>query len=319
VATPSRNDAARAVNDCQEVSMSMYSKASTAPYALALAAFLTIGTAACGGPSEPAPQAAAPAPAAEPAAAEPAPEASPAADVDAREKELAAREAELALREKEQELARREAELAAREAAAKAPAKTTSTAKPASSTSTQGTKAVAATPPPAPVTVPAGTQLPVELAAPISTRTASVGDPVEARLVSDLVVDGRRVARAGASVRGSVTEVVSGSQKIGTTPTLAIAFRQLALADGTTAAIDGQVAQQGKSEKGQDTAKIVGGAAAGAIIGHQIDDDKGSVIGGILGGAAGTAAAKKTGTEVSFAEGDTVSVALRASFEYKGK
>lgn len=298
--------------------MSVHSKVSTAPFALALAALVAIGTTACGGPSEPAPEAAAPAPAAESTAAEPAPEAAPATDLDAREQELAAREAELALREKEQELARREAEVAAREAAAKAPAKTTSTAKPASTTSTPGTKA-AAPPPPAPVTVPAGTQLAVAVAAPISTKTASVGDPVEARLASDLVVDGRRVAKAGAAVRGSVSEVVSGSQKIGATPTLKIAFRQLTLADGTTAAIDGEAAQQGKSEKGQDTAKIVGGAAAGAIIGHQIDDDKGKVIGGILGGAAGTVAAKKTGSEVNLIEGDTVTIALRTSFEYKGK
>jgi hypothetical protein len=291
--------------------------------ALALPAILVLSLAACGRPSTPAPEAATPAAstAAEPAA-EPATDAA-AAELAAREEELAAKEAELALREREQELAQREADLAAREAAAAAaaakaaatPARST-TPKPAASTSATGTKAV--TPPP-PVTVPAGTQLQVALAAPVSTKTARVGDPIEARLVSDLVVDGRRVAREGATLRGSVTEVVSGSQKIGTTPVLAVTFKQLALADGTTAAIDGQAAQQGASEKGRDTAKIVGGAAAGAIIGHQIDDDKGSVIGGILGGAAGTAAAKKTGTEVDLAEGSTITVALRASFVYSGK
>jgi hypothetical protein len=287
--------------------------------ALALPAILVLGLAACGRPSAPAPEAAPPAAstAAEPAA-EPATDAA-AAELAAREEELAAKEAELALREKEQELAQREADLAAREAAAAKAAATpvkSTTPKPAASTSGTGTKAA---PPPPPVTVPAGTQLQVALAAPVSTKTARVGDPIEARLVSDLVVDGRRVAREGATLRGSVTEVVSGSQKIGTTPVLTVTFKQLALADGTTAAIDGQAAQQGASEKGRDTAKIVGGAAAGAIIGHQIDDDKGSVIGGILGGAAGTAAAKKTGTEVDLAEGSAIAVALRASFVYSGK
>ncbi|HSN72778.1 MAG TPA: glycine zipper 2TM domain-containing protein, partial [Steroidobacteraceae bacterium] len=68
----------------------------------------------------------------------------------------------------------------------------------------------------------------------------------------------------------------------------------------------------------RDTAKIVGGAAAGAIIGHQIDDDNGKVIGGLLGGAAGAVAAKKTGGEIAIPAGTVILVGLDAPFEVSG-
>jgi hypothetical protein len=285
--------------------------------ALALVSALALAMAGCGAPSGPEPQATAPV-AAEPAqdAATPAPDATgseAAAAMDAREQEIAAKQVELELRERE---------IAAREAAAAKP-KTSSTPKaaatPKPATSAPAAAPAAPAPPPPPVTVPEGTQLSVRLNQAYSTKTTTVGEPVQASLASDLVVDGRLVANAGATLNGSVTEVVSGSQKIGAVPALKIGFTQLVLADGTTAAINARVAQKGESEKGRDTAKIVGGAAAGAIIGHQIDDDKGSVIGGVLGATGGAVAAKKTGTELDLAAGTVVPATLRQAFEYRGK
>lgn len=242
------------------------------------------------------------------------------ADIEQKERELAAREAELALKEREQELARREAALQASQSApAKSPAPTPAKA-PAR------TAPVAAAPAPAkaapeaapPILVPAGTELAIGLSADVSTKTAKVGDLVDGRLASDLMVDGRRAVAAGSPVRGSVTEVVSGSNKIGGVPTLAMSFDRVELEDGTAIAIRGHMLQQGKSETAKDTAKIVGGTAAGAIIGHQIDDDKGKIIGGLLGGAAGAVAAKKTGGEVEIPAGTVVVVAVDAPFEVNG-
>jgi len=132
-------------------------------------------------------------------------------------------------------------------------------------------------------------------------------------------VGSRRVASAGSMVRGSVREVTSGSKKIGAVPAIRIDFNQLVVADGSTVAINARAVQKGQSEKGRDTAKIAGGTAAGAIIGHQIDDDKGKVIGGVLGGAAGAIAAQKTGTEVELPAGSTLTATTRADFEYKGR
>ena len=288
---------------------------------LALATTLALAMAGCGAPSAPEPQAAAPAAAEAPADATTAsPETAPAEDeaaaaADAREQEIAAKQVELELRERE--IAAREAAAAAAPKTA-APPKTAATPRPAATTTPAASAPVAAPPPP-PVTVPEGTQLSVRLNQAYSTKTATVGEPVQASLASDLVVDGRLVANAGATLNGSVTEVVSGSQKIGAVPALKIGFTQLVLADGTTATINARVAQKGQSEKGRDTAKIVGGAAAGAIIGHQINDDKGSLIGGVVGATGGAVAAKKTGTELEIAAGAVVPATLRQSFEYRGK
>ncbi len=288
---------------------------------LALATTLALAMAGCGAPSAPEPQAAAPAAAESPADATTAtPDTAPAEDeaaaaADAREQEIAAKQVELELRERE--IAAREAAAAAAPKTA-APPKTAATPRPAATTTPAASAPVAAPPPP-PVTVPEGTQLSVRLNQAYSTKTTTVGEPVQASLASDLVVDGRLVANAGATLNGSVTEVVSGSQKIGAVPALKIGFTQLVLADGTTATINARVAQKGQSEKGRDTAKIVGGAAAGAIIGHQINDDKGSLIGGVVGATGGAVAAKKTGTELEIAADAVVPATLRQAFEYRGK
>jgi hypothetical protein len=300
-----RVTALRALIAFQEMLMFPRYSASSSAAALALAAILALGVTACGGKPEPTP-------------AE-----DEAVALAAREQELADQEAALALREREADLARREAELAAREAAVKTPAKTATPPKtaatPKPATSTPPATAAAPAPPPPPVTVPTGTQFSVELTSPLSTRTSLADDPVEARLASDLMVGSRRVASAGSMVRGSVREVTSGSKKIGAVPALRIDFNQLVVADGSTVAINARAVQKGQSEKGRDTAKIAGGTAAGAIIGHQIDDDKGKVIGGLIGGAAGAIGAQKTGTEVELPAGSTLTATTRADFEYKGR
>jgi hypothetical protein len=244
------------------------------------------------------------------------------ARLEAQERELAAREAELAMKEREQELARREAELLAKESAhVKKTAATTP--KPASSPTKVATAPAPAPKAPEkvvqqPIVIPAGTQLSIGLSSAISSKTAIVGDPVDARLTSDLMVNGRRAVAAGSPVRGWITEVVSGSAKIGGTPTLVMNFDRVELDNGTTLPISGRLIQQAASDTAKDTAKIVGGAAAGAVIGHQIDHDKGKVIGGLLGGAAGAVVAKKTGSEVVLPAGTVLVVALDAPIEVAG-
>jgi len=58
-----------------------------------------------------------------------------------------------------------------------------------------------------------------------------------------------------------------------------------------------------------------GGAAVGAILGHQIDDSKGKVVGAILGAAAGTAVAAKTGKEIELPAGTLVSIQIEEDVE----
>jgi len=267
----------------------------------ALAALLL---AACGG---------SPAPEEKPVAETPAAE----TGLAAKEEELKQREAELALKEKEAELAQREAALASKEQAAKKP---TSTTKSKASTATTAATAPVKTQPPAapkPLIVPAGTRLSAELVTPVSTKTNRRGDRIEARVVSDVVVDGKVAVPTGTILSGTVTERVSGSKEIGATPKIAIAFDTMSPDADHAVSMSASLVQTGKSEGGKDTAKIAGGAVAGAVIGHQVSSDKGAVIGGLLGAAAGTAAAKNTGNEVDLPAGTVVSVTLDNAVEMK--
>ncbi len=291
---------------------------------LLLAAF-ALAVTGCGQSKAPAPEAPAPvaqtAPADDAAAQAAATEAAAAqaAELAAKERELAERETALKQKELEAELAKRDAETAAaaadaarKDAAAKqAAAKKASTAKPA----TAG--AAAATPKTAPpILVPAGTQLAIEVITPLSTKTNKVGDSVDARLASDLMIGDRRAAKAGASVHGTVTQVISGSNKIGGIPTLGVTFDSL-VANGASVSINAPFTKTTKSETGKDTAKIIGGAAAGAIIGHQVSSKNGAVVGGLLGGGAGTAVAHETGGDAKLAAGKVITVATQSSFEVR--
>jgi hypothetical protein len=242
------------------------------------------------------------------------------AAADARTAELAAKEQELAEREaalkaQEAEKARLDAEAAAAVAAASAKkaAATKATTKPA--TTTAATKAPVA--PPTPIVVPAATQLAVALTHNVNTKKVLVGAPVDGTLASDLRVDGRTAAKSGAAVKGVVTQVISGSDKIGGVPTIGLRFDTLVAADGSTQTINASYLQQSKSETGKDTAKILGGAAAGAVVGHQVDDDKGTVIGGLLGAGAGAAVAQKTGVDIKLTAGQVLSVATTSTFQVK--
>jgi len=262
------------------------------------------------------------------------------AALDQRERELAIREAEVNLKEREEALARREAALnvkpdPADAAKAEAPLPSTKVveatkAKPkpaapkpsATKESAKETPVVSLPPPPPPpppITVPPGTQLVVSLQDQLSSKTAVPGQPIEARVAKSIVIDGRVAVPAGARVLGTVTDVISGSRKIGAIPTLGLSFDSLVLPDGQRVRIDGELVERGSSEKGRDTAKILGGTAAGAVLGHQIkNNDGGKIIGGLIGGALGAVAAQKTGTEVQIATGTELAISLASSFQVKG-
>jgi Glycine zipper 2TM domain len=234
-------------------------------------------------------------------AARKAAEADAAAAAAARDAQVALQESEL--RAKEADLAAREAQLAKASAARSAPAKTAS--KPAAK------PVVLVKPAPKVLTLPAGTSLRFALASEVSTKTAKVGDSFQASLISDAVVDGKVAVPAGAIATGTVTHAVSGSDKIGAVPALGLRVNTLEYGGGKTVPVNGEISSTGKSEKGRDAAKIAGGAAAGAVIGRQVNDkDSGTIIGGLLGAAAGTLAARKTGTEAVLPAGSEITVLL---------
>jgi hypothetical protein len=163
-----------------------------------------------------------------------------------------------------------------------------------------------------PINVPEGTPLEIELTKGVNSKKVKVGDPVYARLHSDLVVDGWHAVDAGASVHGSVVEVASGSKKIGGAPRIALAFNSITTNDGNSVPINARYERKGESDTTEDAAKVAGGAAAGAVVGHQVDDDKGSVVGGVLGAAAGAAAAKNTGSDLKLESGTVLQLTTQS-------
>jgi hypothetical protein len=258
-----------------------------------------------------------------------------------KEEELARREAEVAAKEREQAVAQREAEVAAQEkevarqkqeleAAAAAAKKSASKSAAKSATHAKALAASGAStptrvasaepkpftpPPPERLEVPSGTVLTLALSDELTSKTAQPGDTLVATVASNLMVNGKVALPIGTRVTGTVTDVISGSRSIGAIPTIGVRFNQLELEGGQTVPITGDLVEEGKSERGQDTAKILGGVAAGAVLGHQVKtNNRGKVIGGLLGGAIGAVAAKKTGSEVTLPAGSTVTITTGEPF-----
>ena len=119
-----------------------------------------------------------------------------------------------------------------------------------------------------------------------------MGDSVDARLASDLVVGDRRAAKAGASVHGTITQLISGSHKVGGVPTLGITFDSL-VANGASVSINAPFTQLAKSDTGKDTAKIVGALRQARSLVTRSPTRMAPWSAACLAAAAGTAAAKR--------------------------
>ncbi|MEE8137900.1 MAG: hypothetical protein V3T81_03370, partial [Thermoanaerobaculia bacterium] len=118
-----------------------------------------------------------------------------------------------------------------------------------------------------PLTLPAGTELDVELLEAVSTEKSQVGDPVRARLVHDLEVDGTVAVPAGVRVEGSVIEVDRG-RGIRGQARLVLSFDRLEPSDADPVAIHATYAAVGRNQAKKDAATIAGSAAGGAVLGR---------------------------------------------------
>ena len=111
-------------------------------------------------------------------------------------------------------------------------------------------------------------------------------------MTSDIVADGKAVAKAGDPVKGKVTYVIRSGRlhKPG-----ALSLR-LSSINGETV-YSSRVTRKGKSHTKSNVTKIGGGAAAGALIGALAGGGKGAAIGAGAGAAAGTGVAAATGKQ----------------------
>lgn len=148
------------------------------------------------------------------------------------------------------------------------------------------------------VAVPVGTVFDVSTITPMDTRTANVGDKIEARLVAPIVQDGVTIAEEGAILRGEVSQVQrpTSSRAEEDRASLSFVFNSIQTVEGekplhaTVTNAEGKLVAGGT---GKRDALIIGGSTvAGAVLGKVIGKDtKGAVIGGVAGAVVGTGVA----------------------------
>jgi hypothetical protein len=150
--------------------------------------------------------------------------------------------------------------------------------------------------------VPAGTALMVKLDTTLATFSNKPGDPFQGKLSQPVMLDGKMLIPAGATVEGRVTKVseprrVSGKPTIGILPEALILptgeryFLDATLIDtnlgrGSDVTEEGQF--KGSSLDRRDKLEVGGGTAGGMLIGGLIGGGPGVVIGGAVGATSTT-------------------------------
>jgi hypothetical protein len=140
----------------------------------------------------------------------------------------------------------------------------------------------------------------------LSSDHMTPGDSFQATLAEPLIVDGYVISEKGARLSGRVVDSRKAGRFSGTAE-LQLSLTSLQTADGQKIAVSTEPwLKRGDSSRGQDVAKIGGGAALGAIIGAIAGGGAGAAIGAGVGGAAGTGVAVATHGKPAVVQSETV-------------
>jgi hypothetical protein len=143
-------------------------------------------------------------------------------------------------------------------------------------------------PPPAQLTLPAGTWVTVRVNEPLASDRNQQGDAFTATLAQPLVAEGRVVARRGQMVAGRVTEALKGGRVKGTSR-LGLELTELSLVDGRQIPVHtGLIERRADTSIGRDAAAVGAATGVGAAIGGVADGGFGAGMGAIAGAAAST-------------------------------
>jgi hypothetical protein len=145
--------------------------------------------------------------------------------------------------------------------------------------------------------IPAGTALMVKLETTLATFSNKPGDPFQARLTQPVVLNGRTLIPAGATVEGRVTKVTE-PRRISGKPTLGILPEAVVLPTGERLFLDATLVDtnlrggtdvnnegefKGSGHDRRDEIETGGGTAGGMLIGGLIGGPPGILIGGVVG------------------------------------
>lgn len=156
------------------------------------------------------------------------------------------------------------------------------------------------------VTIPAGTELKVDMGSAINSETAKAGDTWAGTLSSAVTIGTAAPFPAGSTVSG-VVEAAQGAAK-GDRAFLVLRVTSIQ-SNGASHSIEaGADSLIAGSTRKRNVGAVAGGAAVGALLGKAFSGStKGAVIGGILGGAAATGAvAGSKGFQVDVPQGKAI-------------
>jgi len=152
-------------------------------------------------------------------------------------------------------------------------------------------------------TIPAGTPLKLRLENTLSTFSSKSGDPFSARVTEAVMIDGKTVVPAGATVQGRVTKVTE-PRRIAGKPTIGIFPETLVLPSGERFMLNAMLVDtnlgrgtdvdeegrfKGDGRDGKDLTEIGMGTGGGMLMGGLIGGGPGLLIGGTIGATATTA------------------------------
>jgi type IV secretion system protein VirB10 len=174
------------------------------------------------------------------------------------------------------------------------------------------------------ITIPAGTQVLLQLKSPIDTKSARVGDGVYCQTSFPVTIDNVMVIPAGTYVKGEIARVLRAGRIKGRAQIL-FHFNTMIFPNGYTVDLPGALKSEpgatnstisddegtvkANSQKGKDAGTIAGAGATGAVIGAvATGTPKGAGIGGLAGAAVGIG-------EVLFTRGQDVRIDQGTSLE----
>jgi hypothetical protein len=140
--------------------------------------------------------------------------------------------------------------------------------------------------------VPAGTRLHLSMDLELSSKVAAVNDTFTATVAKPLVLSDSVVLPVGTVIEGRVTHV-SSADIGGKNGQLQVRFETMRFADNQRRRIEGLLVRELKARASRTSAllSIVGGTAAGAILGAASKVDNGALLGAGIGAGAGTSIA----------------------------